>query len=230
MFTGVVKDVGEVKSVEKKLDGVYFVIESLLSSGFKIGDSVAVNGVCQTVLSTNVIEDAFETGSFVVQAIPETLNVTNFGELKEGSAVNLEPALKLNDGIDGHLVQGHVDCMGNILDVVGMGNGEGKNKVQADEDGVCVQIEYPKSIDEFIVYKGSISVNGVSLTISKVGTLEGVKSDSSEYCNYFEVSLIKHTLENSNFGSLKIGDNVNLEIDMMARYASKMLGEKSRRS
>ncbi len=235
MFTGIIKDIGTIKSVEEKADGVYFVIESKLAAGFDEagiaeGASIAVDGVCQTVLS-------YDENSFEIQAMPETLNVTNFKSLKEGSRVNLEPALKLNDAIDGHLVQGHVDCTGEVLNVVGM---EGSDGVEAGTgigttDGVRLQIQFPPSIDEFIVYKGSITVNGVSLTISKVGVLDkeevedGASDDDADDglgVSYFEVALIEHTLENTNLSSLKKGDKVNLEIDMMARYASKMLGRK----
>lgn len=198
MFTGIIKDVGTVKGLALGEDGSTLItIATELAKDAVEGASIAVNGVCLTVLSFDDTECGF-------QAIPETLDKTNLGELTEGSRVNLEPALKLNDGLDGHLVQGHVDCTGEVVGIT------------QNDDGVRIQIRYPQSIDEFIVYKGSISVNGVSLTIGKVE--DGM----------FEIALIQHTLENTHLGSLESGDTVNLEIDMMARYASKLIALKNR--
>jgi len=213
MFTGIIKDVGIIQSVENKADGMHLAVKSSLVSSTYEGASIAVNGVCLTVLEfDNDVQDGAR-GVCTFQVIPETLDKTNLSELVEGAKVNLEPALKLNDGIDGHLVQGHVDCTGDVLNVL------------KDDNGVRIWINYPDAIDEFIVYKGSIAVNGVSLTISKVGT----EAEGTSYndMNYFEIALIEHTLTHSNLGSLNVGDKVNLEIDMMARYASKMLGNKT---
>ncbi|MBT6068682.1 riboflavin synthase [Candidatus Peregrinibacteria bacterium] len=202
MFTGIIKDVGTIKNLKSGEDGsTLIVVQSNLVNGAIEGASIAVNGVCLTVVS-------FDDASFAFQVIPETLNVTNLGSFKVGDKVNLEPSLKLQDGIDGHLVSGHVDCVGGILEV-GVVEDGGSRK----DEGVRLRIKYPKEIDQFIVYKGSIAVNGVSLTIAKV----------ENAC--FEIALIEHTLKNSNLGILESGDKVNLEVDMMARYVLKLLGK-----
>ena len=202
MFTGIIKDVGTIKNLKSGEDGsTLIVVQSNLVNGAIEGASIAVNGVCLTVVS-------FDDASFAFQVIPETLNVTNLGSFKVGDKVNLEPSLKLQDGIDGHLVSGHVDCVGGILEV-GVVEDGGSRK----DEGVRLRIKYPKEIDQFIVYKGSIAVNGVSLTIAKV----------ENAC--FEIALIEHTLKNSNLGILEFGDKVNLEVDMMARYVLKLLGK-----
>lgn len=209
VFTGIIKDVGTVKSIERKNDGVYFTIECDMSKltddggGLPNGASVSIDGVCQTVIKS-------DKKTFTVQSIPETLRVTNFVDFEIGSRVNLEPAMKFNDSVDGHFVQGHIDCTGTVL---------GFNDFRGEKQ---LRIKFPKLIENFVVYKGSVSVSGVSLTISKVGKTEksthGAKSTT--YDDFFEVSLIKHTLENTNLGFLKKNDKVNLEADMMARYAN----------
>jgi riboflavin synthase len=202
MFTGIIKDVGTIKNLKSGEDGsTLIVVQSNLVNGAIEGASIAVNGVCLTVVS-------FDDASFAFQVIPETLNVTNLGSFKVGDKVNLEPSLKLQDGIDGHLVSGHVDCVGGILE-----DGVVEDGGSRKDEGVRLRIKYPKEIDQFIVYKGSIAVNGVSLTIAKV----------ENAC--FEIALIEHTLKNSNLGILESGDKVNLEVDMMARYVLKLLGK-----
>lgn len=205
VFTGIIKDVGTVKAIERKNDGVYFTIEcdmskladgEYIAGGLSDGASVSIDGVCQTVIKS-------DKKTFTVQSIPETLRVTTFESFEIGSKVNLEPAMRLNDSVDGHFVQGHVDCTGTVL---GIYASEGEKKLR---------IKFPEAVENFVVFKGSISVSGVSLTISKVG--------KADYDDFFEVSLIRHTLENTNLGFLKKGDKVNLEVDMMARYAAKMV-------
>lgn len=212
VFTGIIKDVGTVKAIERKNDGVYFTIEcdmskltdgEYIAGGLPDGASVSIDGVCQTVIKS-------DKKTFTVQSIPETLRVTTFESFEIGSKVNLEPAMRLNDSVDGHFVQGHIDCTGTVLGIYGSGGDS------------MLRIKFPKLIENFVVYKGSISVSGVSLTISKVGKTEksthGAKPTT--YNDFFEVSLIKHTLENTNLGFLKKNDKVNLEADMMARYAN----------
>lgn len=217
MFTGIVKNIGIVKSIEKKSDGMYLTIEADTSKltdqkspnghpALSVGASMSVDGVCQTVLES-------DEKTFIVQCIPETLKVTTLYDLMVGSKVNLEPAMKLSDSIDGHLVQGHIDATGTVLGL------------EDTDGGKVLRIKFPFSIENFIVYKGSVSVNGVSLTISKVGKTEKATygAKPTTYDDFFEVSLIRHTLENTNLGFLKKNDKVNLEADMMARYAAKMI-------
>ncbi|MDP4008017.1 MAG: riboflavin synthase [Candidatus Peregrinibacteria bacterium] len=223
MFTGIVKEIGTVKSVVNKDDGIYFVIEADMSnvafpSTLLNGDSISVNGACQTVVDFELFDDG-KYGSFTIQSIPETMRVTNFSDFEVGTKVNLEPAMKLQDSIDGHLVQGHIDCTGLV------------DALERQDNGTALRIIFSEDIEEFIVYKGSITVNGVSLTISKVGSTESSDEiDSRVSCNFFEVSLIAHSIENTNLGLLKKGDKVNLEADMMARYAAKIIEFSNRRN
>ena len=203
MFTGIIKGIGTVESIIKKNSGIYITIKADIAElgghpTLVCGASIAVDGVCQTVLKSS-------SNDFTVESIPETLRVTAFGNMKIGSKVNLEPAIKLGDSVDGHLVQGHTDCTGKVL------------SSEDCKDGIRLRIKFPESIEQFVVYKGSITINGVSLTISKVGRMKSSNAD-----DFFEVSLIEHTIENTNLGFLKKGDKVNLEVDMMARYAVKM--------
>ena len=173
MFTGIIQEVGKVPKVKNKKDEKIFTIETVkILESKKIGDSIAINGACLTVTEI------------------ETLDLTNLSEIKENSEVNIEGALKMGQSLDGHIVQGHVDCIGKVL-------GWKKN---------VLQIKFPSKIQKYIALKGSITINGVSLTISKRKKEE------------FEVSLILHTIQNTNLGKLKKNDKVNLEIDIIARY------------
>ncbi len=179
MFTGIVEEIGKIKS----FDGKKLVVEcSKVLDGTAIGDSIAIDGCCQTVVDMT-------SNSFRADVSAETLNITK--GFKAGSNVNLERALTPQTRMGGHIVQGHIDGIGKYL-----GN---------------MTFEVPKELNKYIVYKGSISVNGVSLTVAKS---EG---------NIFSVAIIPHTLENTNLKDLKTGDFVNIETDILGRYIEKFL-------
>lgn len=189
MFTGIIKDLGIIKSLKKEGDNLVASIESKLK--FEIDDSVAVNGVCSTVTQTD--------GSiFTVSYMPETLKITDISKWKEKDKVNLEPPLEIGDKLNGHFVQGHVDSTAKIT------------KIENNE----ITIAFPRQFSKFIALKGSISVDGISLTISNL------------FENAFAVSLIPHTLENTTLGFKKVGDLVNIEVDMISRYLKQLFDER----
>jgi len=185
MFTGIIRKIGIVSDIKKSDQNRILKIKSDIRC--KTGDSIAINGVCATVIKKS-------PGTFFVELMPETLKRTNLGALKKNSKVNLEKPLKYGDKISGHFVLGHIDGTGIVKAISGTKNYK------------VIKIKAPRSLRKFIVFKGSISINGVSLTISKV------KDDA------FEVSLIPYTLTHTNLGDLKINDKVNIEIDVLARY------------
>lgn len=196
MFTGIIQEIGLVKKIEDSKGLRTWEIQcNKILSNKKIGDSIAINGACHTVTKLN-------SKSFECQSIAETLKCTNLGQLKIGDQVNLEGSLKVGDSLDGHFVQGHVDCTAKVL----KSHSERKPGSKSNSKEAILKIEKAEQIAKFIVYKGSITINGVSLTISKVDDLS------------FEVSLIPHTLESTNLKDLHRDDLVNLEADMMARY------------
>lgn len=188
MFSGIVREIGILKSREFQNGILNIIIESKkLISELEIGDSVAVNGSCLTVIEKT-------SNSFKVQATEETLVKTNFEKLTAGSKLNLELALKVGDKLDGHLVLGHVDACGEISDILSV------------QENKIIRVSIPKGLELYIAPKGSISVNGVSLTV--------IDSKNSE----FGFTLIPYTRDNTNLGLVKIGDLVNLEIDLVSRY------------
>ncbi len=188
MFTGIVEKTGTIKKIEDKERKIYFTIEvDNFLDDVNIGDSISCDGVCLTVIEMT-------DSDFVVELMPETLNLTKFSDSKEESLINLEKAMKLGGRLDGHFVMGHVDGVGKI-----------KN-IEKEGEYINLIISAPAGLIKFLAYKGSVSVNGVSLTISGSGS------------DWFKVSLITHTLEITNLGKLKEGDKVNLEVDMIARY------------
>lgn len=186
MFTGICRSIGKIKNKKQARSSVVFEIEKK-SLVLKTGDSVSVNGVCLTVVKKN-------KDSFWVDVVPETLKKTNLGQLNAGSFVNLEPALKLNDSLSGHFVLGHVDNVGEVV------------KKERVLQGEILKIKFPKKLKPFITEKGSITINGISLTVASV---------SSNLCT---IALIPFTSRNTNLGALKKGDYVNIEIDIIARY------------
>ncbi|PIR54816.1 riboflavin synthase [Candidatus Peregrinibacteria bacterium CG10_big_fil_rev_8_21_14_0_10_36_19] len=197
MFTGIITEVGKVKEVEESNNGKTFEIEAPKTVKNKeIGSSIAINGVCTTVTE-------LKENSFKCHAIPETLELTNLGSLRPESEVNLESPLTLNQALDGHLVQGHVDGVGKVTEF------------QKSEKTI-LRIQFPQKLAPYLSHKGSITINGVSLTISKL------------YTNELEVSLIPHTIKETNFRNLQIGDLVNLEIDLIARYLKNLLDNKEK--
>ena len=193
MFTGIVEELGEVLAVEPLADASRLTVRGpLVTSDARHGDSIAVNGVCLTVVST-------DDGAFTADVMAETLRRSSLGVVQPGSPVNLERALRLADRLGGHLVQGHVDGTGRLL------------RVTPDEHWTVVRVSLPADLARYVVEKGSITVDGVSLTVSAVGD------------DWFEVSLIPTTLGLTTLGSKGTGDPVNLEVDVMAKYVEKLL-------
>ncbi len=191
MFTGIIEDVGEVISLEKEGSNIHFSIKSKIASELKIDQSVSHNGVCLTVVE---ISD----NSYKVTAIKETLDKSNLGVLKEGSLVNLERAMKLGDRLDGHLVQGHVDQTAVCTDI-------------KEADGSWYfTFEYNPGFGNITIEKGSITVNGVSLTV--------VNSKESS----FSVAIIPYTYEHTDFYKINKGDTVNLEFDLVGKYLKRL--------
>lgn len=193
MFTGIVKTTGKLKQRREKKGKIYFVItvDKFLEK-VEVGDSISCDGACLTVIEKR-------QNYFTVELMPETLKLTRFQYLDVNSFINLEKSMKFGGRIDGHFVMGHVDAVGRIKKII-----QGK----ANTDLV---ISVPKKIVKYLAYKGSISVNGVSLTIAES------KND------WIKVCLITHTLEITNLSELKKGDRVNLEVDMIARYLERLL-------
>jgi len=204
MFTGIITAVGEIKSVQAKGDGLHLLVEvpEGYLSDVVLGDSIAIQGACMT--ATQIAGNYF-----YLDVSRESLDKTV--GLNIAGPVNLEKALRLNDRLGGHLVSGHVDGFGRVAYF---------EKISDDAYGSwLLRIEAPKELSSFLAYKGSIVVNGASLTINKI-------EDYLDVC-VVDVNLIPHTLQNTTLGNLKRGDNVNLEIDLIARYVARMLEMKS---
>ena len=200
MFTGIITAVGNIKSAQAKGDGLHLLVE--VPAGYlddvALGDSIAIQGACMTATQLN-------ENSFALDISRESLNKT-VGLDKVGP-VNLEKALRLNDRLGGHLVSGHVDGVGKVAQFA---------TVAQDPYGSwLLRIEAPKDLAPFLAYKGSIVVNGVSLTVNQT-------QDTQDAC-LVDINIIPHTLENTTLGKLKQGDAVNLEIDLIARYVARML-------
>jgi riboflavin synthase len=226
MFSGIVQEVGTIKSLESKNGLLELTVSSeRLMNDLSIGSSISINGCCQTVteFSPVIASEAKQshnrdnkneiassgkallamTKTFKVQATEETLRKTNFLNLQPGSKVNLEPALKFGGAVDGHLVSGHIDTIGEVSDIFL----SGENKI--------IKISYSGEYGKYIASKGSISVNGVSLTI--IDSKSGI----------FNFTLIPFTRDNTNLGLIKIGDLVNLETDLIGRYVVNYLENKT---
>lgn len=196
MFTGLIQSIGKVERLQTTKTGLRMTLCASFPKKIKTGDSIAVNGVCLTVITP-----PNNTKMVSFDVMPETLKATTFGFLKKGDLVNLEPALCVGDTLGGHFVQGHVDGVGTVLRIV------------AQKKEFRVWISLPGSIQRYVAKKGSIAIDGVSLTVSEVK-----KSPAS-----FEVCLIPHTLANTTLFNLKKGTQVNLEIDLLARYLGQLL-------
>lgn len=192
MFTGLIEDVGTVESVESGADGTRMRIATPLASELATGDSIAVNGACLTAVA--VEGDAFET-----EAMNQTLAVTTLSDAEAGSRVNLELAMQASDRLGGHIVQGHGDGVGEVVAV--------------EEDGFArrVRVELGPELTRYVVEKGSIALDGVSLTVAALG--EG----------WIEVSLIPETLERTNLGEVVPGRRINVECDVVAKYVEKLV-------
>lgn len=190
MFTGIIQTIGNIKSIQNSQ--FCFAAAADFFSEVKIGDSIAVNGVCLT--ATKIGDDYFQA-----ELSAETLKCSILGDLKVGSQVNLEKSLRLNQGIDGHLVSGHIDGLGKVVDKY------------ADGNCICFKITPLKNLVKYIARKGSICINGVSLTVNKITA------------DVFGVNIVPHTLKATTLGDLEIGSCVNLEVDMIARHLEQLL-------
>ena len=198
MFTGLIEDVGVVEALERTSDGAELRIASSLAGELSLGDSIAVNGCCLT--ATAVGDGHFET-----EAMNQTLDVTALDSVERGSKVNLELAMKVGDRLGGHIVQGHVDGVGTVASV--------------EDDGFArrVRVLLPTQLLLYVVDKGSITLNGVSLTVAELGE------------TWAEVSLIPETLERTNLGDLAPGDRLNVECDVVAKYVERLMSPFARK-
>ncbi len=193
MFTGIVEELGEVVAVEELQDASRLTVRGpVVTADAGHGDSIAVNGVCLTVVAN-------EGGAFTADVMAETLRRSSLGALTVGSPVNLERAVRVSDRLGGHVVQGHVDGTGELL------------AVTPDEHWTVVRVSLPGGLGRYVVEKGSITVDGVSLTVSAISA------------DWFEVSLIPTTLGLTTLGSKGPGDPVNLEVDIIAKHVEKLL-------
>ncbi|QBN19079.1 riboflavin synthase [Flavobacterium nackdongense] len=195
MFTGIIESLGKVQEIKKDKDNVHITIESSIADELKIDQSVAHNGICMTIV-------AIDNNLYTVTAIAETIKKTNLAQLNVGDSINLERAMRLGDRLDGHIVQGHVDQVGTCI-VANETNGSW-----------YYTFEYDDAIGNITIEKGSITVNGVSLTVV----------DSRK--NQFSVAIIPYTYEHTNFNSFEIGTKVNLEFDLIGKYISKLHSNK----
>ncbi|HRL71493.1 MAG TPA: riboflavin synthase [Flavobacterium sp.] len=191
MFTGIIETLGTIQEIKKENTNIHIKINSSITNELKIDQSVAHNGICLTVVA---IEDSFYT----VTAIDETIKKTNLAHWKVGDKVNLERAMKLGDRLDGHIVQGHVDQTGTCI------------AAEQTNGSWLYTFEYDEKLNNITIEKGSITVNGVSLTV--------VNSKK----NQFSVAIIPYTYENTNFKNFKIGTKVNLEFDVIGKYISRL--------
>jgi riboflavin synthase len=192
MFTGLVQDIGSVESVEGGAEGARLRIATRLGSEIGLGDSIAVNGVCLTATEA-------DASGFATEAMNQTLEVTVIGALVPGARVNLELATRADERLGGHIVQGHADGSGRVAEV--------------SEDGFArrLRVELPPELLRYVVDKGSVALNGVSLTVATLGD------------SWAEVSLIPETLERTNLGDAVPGDPLNVEVDVIAKYVERLL-------
>ena len=189
MFTGIVEEVGVVAKIS---DNGMTVLATKVTEDLKLGDSIAVNGTCLTAVS-------FGRTEFSVDLSPETVRRTSLGRLSVGGPVNLERALLASDRMGGHIVQGHVDGTGRIM------------STKRDADSTIFRIRVPKRLNRYIVEKGFVAVDGISLTVVKIGA------------SSFTLAVIPYTLKNTNLAALSVGDRVNLEADILAKYVESLL-------
>ncbi len=196
MFTGIVTDIGEVVKVEKRGDTRFTIATAYAPESIAIGASIACSGCCLTAIEMGKLNDG--RGTFLVEASAETLSVTTLKGWTLGSRINLERALKMGDELGGHIVSGHVDGLGEILSMTPEG------------DSMRFRFKAPDDIARFIAHKGSVTLDGTSLTVNEV---EG---------NIFGVNIIPHTQAVTTWGHARAGDTVNIEIDMLARYVARL--------
>jgi len=196
MFTGIVQAKGSIAALERRGGDVRLSVQSdgLPFTSYDVGESIAVNGVCLTAVELRA--DGFDTDVSV-----ETLDVTNLGSLGVGDNVNLEPSLSLGDRLGGHLVSGHVDCLGSVT------------SRRADARSIRFSIEVPEEFARYVARKGSVTIDGVSLTVNDVSATS------------FEVNIIPHTADVTIMGDYAVGTNVNIEVDLLARYIERLLAK-----
>jgi riboflavin synthase len=196
MFTGIIEEIGKIKEISKHGHNLKLRVKApKILIDLKLGDSININGVCQTVITAN-------GDSFTIEAVEETLRKTNLGELKRNDTVNLERAIRLSDRLDGHLVTGHIDCAGEI------------KSITTREGSFLYEFQLPEKSLIYLVEKGSVAVDGISLTVVEVKA------------NSFTVSIIPFTLENTILGKKKLGDLVNVETDLIGKYVESFLTSK----
>lgn len=195
MFTGIIEEIGYIKRITPAPRGIKLTVKAhTILDDIKLGDSIAINGACQTVIE-------FDNESFTVDVSSETIDITTFKNFNQGTRVNLERALKLSDRLGGHIVSGHVDGIGEFISKKEKG------------DTTILSFKVPENISRYLIYKGSITIDGISLTISNLENNDSI----------FSVAIIPHTLSNTTLLSIKIGDTVNLESDLLAKYIEKLL-------
>jgi len=213
MFTGIVEEIGTVRAVERSAGSARLEVAcSTVLDGTRRGDSISVNGVCLT--ATDLPE-----GGFTADLMGETLDRTALGELVEGSPVNLERALRADARLGGHLVQGHVDAVAEVV------------AIEPHREWTTLRISLPDAAAAYVVEKGSVTVEGTSLTVTAVSPLPlplplprpSGESGESGVSGEFEVGLIPHTLAATTHGTRRVGDRVNLEVDVLAKYVERML-------
>ncbi len=193
MFTGIIEELGTIQTLTNARDGARIIVHApTILSDAKIGDSIAVNGVCLTVVEMSA-------STFVADVSAETLRRTSLKQMRVGSNVNLERPMTPSARFGGHIVQGHVDAMGEFA------------SAQQEGDGWNVQIKFPSELGKYIVEKGSITVDGISLTVANLGD------------DWFEIAVIPHSWKVTNLSTLRRGDAVNLEVDIIAKYVERML-------
>lgn len=193
MFTGIIEEIGQVRSIKRGArSAVLEIAATTITGDLQIGDSVAVNGVCLT--ATHITPQGF-----CADAMPETLSRSNLGGLTHGTPVNLERAARLGGRLGGHIVSGHIDCTATISDI------------HRDDNAVWFTLTPPRDMLRYIIEKGSVALDGVSLTVARVDTTD------------FAVSLIPHTAAMTTFGARRVGDKINLECDIIGKYVEKLL-------
>ena len=192
MFTGIIEGIGRVLRIEQEGTNVHFELEAPFTSELKIDQSVAHNGVCLTVVK-------MVDNTYTVTAIKETLDKSNIGKLEIGDLVNIERCMKMNGRLDGHIVQGHVDTTAAVT------------SIKEESGSWSLSFEYDKDKEHITVEKGSITINGVSLTVCDSGI------------NTFSVAIIPYTFEHTNFKNFKVGTTVNLEFDIIGKYVAKQI-------
>lgn len=194
MFTGIIQDIGSVRSIEKDGDWRIVITTAMDISNTAIGASIACSGCCLTVV---------EKGAdwFAVDVSAESLSKTIIGTWEQGTRVNLEPALRMGDELGGHIVSGHVDDLAELIEI------------KAEGDSHRLKIKAPSGLSHYIAEKGSVTLDGISLTVNEV---EG---------DVFGINIIAHTWDNTTLGNATVGQHINIEIDMLARYVARMLGK-----